>query len=502
MNTPYDICVIGGGINGVGIARDAAGRGLSVLLVEGGDIASATSSWSSKLIHGGLRYLENYDFRLVRAALKERDVLRNIAPHLVHPLPFLLPHSTDDRPVWMLRLGMFLYDHLYHHALPKSVHVNLKKHAFGVPLQDDLYEGFAYMDCQVDDARLAVLNAVDAKERGADVLTHVSCVGLKRGHELWSVFLRNMNDETEGQIQARAVVNAAGPWTRELLDQNNLVSPIQDVPQIRKVKGSHIVVPKLYEGPQAYILQNDDGRVVFVIPWLDDFSLIGTTDVEIEGDPAVASISQEEVDYLCDAVNGFFKSSVGPEQIIWTFSGVRPLMDDGDGNASSVSRDYKLVMDAKGDPPILSIFGGKITTYRSLSEKAVTMVCDELGHDGQSWTSCAPLPGGDIADFDPYLQSMKEQYSWIPEQMLRRCVRAYGRRVEVLWKDATCLGDLGDHYGDGIYESELKYLINHEFALNAEDVLWRRSKMGLTASVSTIENVEAAMPRLLRKQME
>lgn len=394
----YDLCVIGGGINGAGIARDAAGRGLSVLLVEAQDLAGATSSASTKLIHGGLRYLEHFEFRLVHDALKERETLLSMAPHIIRPMRFIMPHNPDLRPVWMIRLGLFLYDHLAgRKKLARSKGLNLHKDPVGAPLRSNYMQGFSYADCWVEDARLVVLNAKDAEERGATILTRTACTNLETtGDGQWAVHLQDIRTRRPYCIKARQVVNAAGPWVRGFLDNSGLAQ--EDTPDVRLVKGSHIVVRRFFEGDHAYILQQPDKRIVFAIPYEKHYTLIGTTDVDYEGDPSNPVISDEETAYLCDAVNRYFKTPVVPGDVIWSYSGVRPLIKDGHEDASSVTRDYKLVREDRFGPPLLSVFGGKITTYRVLAEEAVDMITDN-----PAWTKGAPLPGGDIenGDIDP-----------------------------------------------------------------------------------------------------
>lgn len=487
----YDLCVIGGGVNGAGIARDAAGRGLKVLLLESGDLAGATSSASTKLIHGGLRYLEYYEFKLVREALGERQTMLNIAPHLIRPLTFVLPHESHLRPAWMIRMGLFLYDHLASHGkLPGSHSIGLTDHAYGAMLQDRYTEGFTYSDCWVDDARLVVLNALDAHERGATILTRTRCAGLRTGPEGWIV-------EYEGHggsqtVTAKAVINAAGPWVRQVLDDNHLA--LTATPKVRLVKGSHIVTLKLFEGEQAYILQQPDRRVIFAIPYQKNFTLIGTTDEEYKGNPRDAAISPEETDYLCNAINRTFKSAIRPADVVWSYSGVRPLLDDGSGNASAVTRDYKLILENHDDSPILSVFGGKITTYRHLAEEAVHEISHRMGWTGKAWTKNKPLPGGDLpnGDFETFASQQARRYPWLPDHMLRRFAHAYGTRMDRVIGAANHIGDLGHHYGGCIYDAELRYLIEHEWAMTAEDVLWRRTKLGLHCNPEAVMAVEQA----------
>ncbi len=481
----YDLLVVGGGINGVGIARDAAGRGLSVLLVEQDDLAAHTSSESSKLIHGGLRYLEYFEFRLVREALIEREVLLRAAPHIIRPLTFVLPHAPGMRPVWMIRIGLFLYDHLGgRERLPGSRGVALTAgDPLGAPLKGEYRHGFTYADCFVDDARLVVLSARDAAERGAEIRTRTRCTAARRENGLWRAELR-AGDGGVRTVAARALVNATGPWVSRFLQE---AARTDTRNRVRLVKGSHILVPRLYEGDHAYILQNDDRRVVFVIPFEGAFSLIGTTDVPFEGDPARLAISEEEVDYLCRAVGRYFRPPVRKEDVVWSYAGVRPLYDDAAKDPSAVTRDYVFDLDLAEGAPLLSVFGGKITTFRKLAEHAVARLQKALGFEAGPWTAGAPLPGGDFedGDFDGFLAGFRRRFPWLPEALATRLARAYGRRAEKMLEGATSLADLGRDFGAGLYEREVGYLYAEEWARSAEDVLWRRSKLGLFAGEET-----------------
>ncbi len=483
----YDLCVIGGGINGVGIARDAAGRGLSVLLLEAQDLAGATSSSSTKLIHGGLRYLEHYEFRLVHESLKEREVLMGMAPHIIHPLEFILPHNSSLRPKWMIRCGLFLYDILAGRGKMKKSHaVNLLKDKRGHALQNHYTNGFSYADCWVDDARLVVLNAMDAKQRGAEILTYTACTNLTpdKGGAFWHVTMQNLRNHKSRTITADKVINATGPWVRGVLEQSNLTTA--KTPQIRLVKGSHIIVKKRYTGDHCYILQQPDGRIVFTIPYENDYTLIGTTDEDFEGDPVEATISEAEIDYLLRAANDSLKEPTKRSDIKYTYSGVRPLFDDGDQNASAVTRDYHLVLDTLHGPPILSVFGGKLTTYRHLSEKAVNMIC---AHG--FWTKGATLPGGDIPakDFDRFAKFQKNRYSALPAALIQRYARTYGTNMDIFLSGVKKPEDLGKHFGDDLYRAEVDYLILYEWAVTPEDVLWRRTKLGLHIKDKTSYNL-------------
>jgi len=475
-----DLLVIGGGINGVGIARDAAGRGLSVMLCEQGDLASATSSASSKLIHGGLRYLEYYEFRLVREALTEREVLLENAPHIIFPMRFVLPHDRSLRPAWMIRAGLFLYDHLGgRKRLPGSHGLDLARDPAGAPLKPDYRKGFVYSDCWVDDARLVVLNALDAAARGAEIRTRTRCVSARRTGAGWEATLRDLETGAETTVAARILVNAGGPWVARIVE-DTLELPKRA--PLRLVKGSHIVVPRLHDGVHAYILQNNDGRVVFVIPYEGAFSLIGTTDIPFEGDPASVSITPDETRYLCDAVGRYFRAPPKPEDVVWSYSGVRPLYDDAAESASAVTRDYVLDLDAGPDrAPLLCVYGGKITTYRRLAEHVMRDLAPHAPGASGPWTDKAPLPGGDLpgVDFPRFLAGLRDARPWLPEALAHRLARAYGTRVERVLGYAASLDDLGRDFGGGLYEREVAYLLDEEWAKTAEDILWRRTKLGL-----------------------
>ena len=474
QSEPYDLLIVGGGINGAGIARDAAGRGARVLLVEKDDLGSHTSSASTKLVHGGLRYLEHYEFRLVRESLIERERLLNMAPHIIWPLRFVLPHDSGLRPKWLLRFGLFLYDNLGgRKLLPPTKTVNLRQAPHADVLEDRLTTGFEYSDCWVEDARLVVLNCMDAKERGADIRTRTECTGFARKDDYWIATLRSEAGEEE--VIAKAVVNAAGPWVDAVLGK---AQPDEKAQNLRLVKGSHLIFPRLYEGEHAYIFQNGDNRIVFAIPYERDFTLVGTTDVLFTGDPSKVVISEEEKRYICDAVNEYLSTDVSPDQAVWDYSGVRPLYEDKSANNSTVTRDYTFDLDTDGGAPILSIFGGKITTYRKLAEHAL----EKLGSlGGRSWTAEADLPGGDFDPqaFDDLVDELRDRFPWFTPEGLHRLARAYGTRTYALLGDAQGLNDLGQHIGGDVYARELEYLARHEFARSAEDVLWRRSKLGL-----------------------
>ncbi len=481
-----DLLVIGGGINGTGIARDAAGRGVSVLLCEKDDLASATSSASSKLIHGGLRYLEQYEFRLVREALAEREVLLNIAPHIVRPLRFVLPHDHTLRPVWMIRAGLFLYDRLAKRSprLPGSRHIRLDDgSAFAQPMNEHIKQGFTYSDCQVDDSRLVVLTAMDAQSRGAQILTRTACLGARIHNGRWLVTLQDEQGRRL-QVSAGVLVNAAGPWVENV--QKTVHDPNANAhSHLRLIKGSHLVTRKLYEGDHAYILQNDDKRIVFITPHRDAYSMIGTTDVDFQGDARTASISEEETDYLLSVVNRYLRQPVQRDDIVGSWAGVRPLYDDAKGRASAVTRDY--VFDVTGgkdgEPAMLSIFGGKITTYRRLAEHALDKLQPFLKL-GPRWTATACLPGGQLHDLDPsdYLLKLQARYRWMDPGLLARLVAAYGAMTTEIIGDADSVNGLGMHFGHGLYEAEARWLINREWAQTTQDILWRRTRLGLKFS--------------------
>jgi glycerol-3-phosphate dehydrogenase len=494
--SPHDLLIVGGGINGAGIARDAAGRGLSVLLVEQHDLAAHTSSASTKLIHGGLRYLEYGEFRLVRAALRERERLLAIAPHVIWPLEFVLPHARGQRPAWMVRAGLFLYDHLApRQKLPASRAVRFGPHPAAVILQPGFRRGFTYADCRVDDSRLVVLNAMDAAERGAAIRTRTRLISARAEGPLWRATLEE-GDGRRGTVFARALVNAAGPWVGDIISAGLGRDGGQTV---RLVKGSHIIVPRLYEGNFAFILQNPDKRIVFAIPYEHDFTLIGTTDIAFQDDPATVAISAEEISYLCESVSRYFRRPVAPADIVRTYSGVRPLYDDHAANASAVTRDYVLASEGgAGRPVLLSVFGGKITTYRELAEQALEKLLKLLGRAaGAGWTAAAPLPGGDMpgADVVAYLAAFSARYPFLPGPLARRLVHAYGTRAPGILGAAQSLADLGPDFGGLLFAAEVDYLVAREWAREPEDILWRRSKLGLHVPADTASQLAAYLKR-------
>ena len=494
--TDFDLVVIGGGINGAGIARDATGRGLSVMLCEKDDIAEHTSSSSTKLIHGGLRYLEHYDFMLVRHALQEREVLLSMAPHIIWPLRFILPHHKSLRPRWMIRLGLFLYDHIGgRKILPKSNSVDLSKHVAGEVLKDTFDHGFEYSDCWVQDARLVVLNLIDAHERGCDVRIRTEVTDLTRLDDHWNIKMIDHVTGEHSSVTAKLIVNASGPWVDKTLD---LDSEHDSRYSTRLVKGSHIVVPKLYDHPYTYIFQHTDNRVLFAIPYEKDYTLLGTTDMEIEGDPGAVTIDQEETDYICSAVSEYFDTTIKPESVVWSYAGVRPLYDDASSNASKVTRDYKLDLDVRKNVPVLSVYGGKITTYRKLADQAVDMLSDHLPVEKSDWTATTPLPGGDMpnADFDAYTDQKIKQFSWLDEKLVRVYTRDYGTRIDKLLAECKKSEDLGQHFGGNLYQREVDYLVNSEWARSSDDILWRRTKKGLTLSGENIKALDQYLESL------
>ncbi|HEY4748960.1 MAG TPA: glycerol-3-phosphate dehydrogenase [Steroidobacteraceae bacterium] len=471
-----DLLVVGGGVNGTGIARDAAGRGLTVLLVEQDDLAAHTSSASTKLIHGGLRYLEEFHFALVRKALQEREVLLGSAPHIMRPLHFVMPHAAHLRPAWMIRAGLFLYDHLARRArLAASAGVDLRTHIAGEALQPGYRRGFVYSDGWVDDARLVVLNALDARARGALIMTRTRCERLRAHAGGWVATLRA--GEQGFEVQARAVVNASGPWVSDFVGS---ATPVRAAHQVRLVKGSHIVVPRLFAHRFAYIFQNEDRRIVFAIPYEHDFTLLGTTDVDYHADPALVGIEASEVAYLCTLANRYFRQPITPADVVWSYSGVRPLLADESTDPMSVTRDYALELD-RAPAPLLSVFGGKITTYRRLAEDAVNLLAAPLSLRAPAWTAGALLPGGDLPEgsFAVFLRTLERRYPWLPVRMRLRFAHAYGTRIERVLGGATTLAALGQEILPQLYERELQYLLDEEFARSATDILWRRSKLGL-----------------------
>ncbi|AGU50576.1 glycerol-3-phosphate dehydrogenase GlpD [Variovorax paradoxus B4] len=505
--TDCDVLIVGGGINGCGIARDLAGRGWRVVLCEKDDLASHTSSSSTKLIHGGLRYLEYYEFSLVRKALQEREVLLKSAPHIMWPLRFVMPHDPSMRPAWMIRIGLFMYDHLAkREVLPGSRSIDLRSHAAGAPLKPQFKRGFVYSDGWVDDARLVVLNAIDARARGAEILTRTRCVHAQRDADGWTATLEAADGGIR-VVRARAVVNAAGPWAESFLRgvaQSAKGEPLA-TRHLRLVKGSHIVVPRLFEHDHAYIFQNPDKRIIFAIPYQDEFTLIGTTDIELNGDdPGAARIAEEEIAYLCMQASRYFDKPVKPADVVWTYSGVRPLLDDASGDPSAVTRDYMLESNTTA-APLLSVWGGKITTFRKLAEDAADEVGKMLGQSSAQrppWTDGAFLAGGDLSawigaatrpddDFERFVAAVQARHAWLDARLARRLARAYGARVAELLGDAKSMEDMGEAVAPGLHERELRFLQQNEWAVSADDVLWRRSKLGLRYTAEERRQVAA-----------
>ncbi len=489
-NEPYDIFIIGGGINGCGVARDAAGRGFSVCLAEKDDLAGATSSGSTKLIHGGLRYLEYYEFNLVRKALMEREVLWRIAPHIIYPLRFVLPHHDGLRPAWLLRLGLFLYDHLGgRELLPGTRTVDMTRDEIGEPLKPLYKKGFEYSDCWVDDARLVVLNARDAANHGAHILTRTKVTSARREKGLWSVSTQS-SEGTKQTHYAKALINAAGPWVDRLLHE---VVGQKSAAKIRLVRGGHIVVPKIFEHDRCYIFQNTDGRIVFAIPYEEEFTLLGTTDRDHDSDAGKAKISDEEIAYLCESANKYFNKVLTPADVVWTYSAVRPLFDDGKTEAQAATRDYNLQTEGgNGQAPLINVFGGKITTYRKLAESVMAEVARYLSPRGPSWTATAPLPGGEfpVHGYTQLVSDLARDYPFLSSRHARRLIRLYGTLARKILGDAKNYDDLGRCFGSDLFETEIRYQIEREWVLRAEDVLWRRTKEGLRVSDEEVQELD------------
>ena len=484
----YDLAIVGGGINGAGIARDAAGRGLETLLVEKDDLASHTSSWSTKLIHGGLRYLEYYEFRLVAEALAEREVLLRAAPHIISPLQFVLPHEPHLRPAWMIRAGLFLYDHLGgRKTLPSSFGVELSASHWGAGLKKTFHRGFVYSDARVDDARLVVFNAISARAKGADIRTHTKLTAARRDNGVWRMTLQDANGETR-EASARALVNAAGPWVKQVQDE---VSAEPTQASVRHVKGSHIIIPRVHREEHAYILQNSDHRIIFVIPYQGEFSLIGTTDITVE-EYEHPEITDDEIGYLCGIASAYLAKPITPAEVVWTYSGVRPLYDDGSADPAAVTRDYVLKLDAHdGAAPLLSIFGGKITTFRRLAEQALRELAPFFPEMKGPWTKAEPLPGGDMvkSDLAAFERDLRARHASIDPRLLGTLARRHGTRSSRILGNATIVADLGRHFGDTLFAAEIDYLIEQEWATSAEDILWRRTKCGLHMTAGEREAV-------------
>ena len=484
LNDMYDVLVIGGGINGTGVAADAAGRGLSVLLCEKNDLASGTSSTSSKLIHGGLRYLEQYDFKLVRESLKEREILLEQAPHLVHPIQFILPHHPNLRSAWLIRMGLFCYDILSGRTkLPRSKALNLGTNLNEDPLNLSLKKGFSYYDCKVNDARLVVTNAIRAKEKGATILTRTCVINAQRSNNRWQVKLRDIITNETFTVFSKTLINASGPWIDSV---NDSVLKTNSSYRVKLVQGSHIVVPQLYKGHQGYLLQNKDGRIIFVIPYHSQFTMIGTTDEPFSGNPKDAHISANEIKYLLDSVNNYFHHPIKSSQIISHWSGVRALLDSSHGGLSSLSREYKIECIEQGhNAPLINIFGGKITTYRALAEKVLNQLSTYFPKLGSSWTSSTALPGGDLGmTFEQFDHQLAHEFPYLPPLVRKRYANHYGTRCYLFLKGTQSLSDLGQAFSPHLYEAEVNYLVKEEWARTVDDIVERRTQLGLVLAES------------------
>ncbi|MGV1963910.1 glycerol-3-phosphate dehydrogenase [Rhizobium rhizogenes] len=503
----HDLFVIGGGINGCGIARDAVGRGYSVALAEMNDFASGTSSGATKLIHGGLRYLEHYEFRLVRESLMEREVLWAMAPHIIWPMRFVLPYRKGGiRPAWLIRLGLFLYDHLGgRKLLPPTAVLDMRRDEAAKPLKALFTKAFEYSDGWVDDARLVVLNARDAADKGALIMPRTKVVSARRENGLWTIETVDTVSGIATVHRARMLVNAAGPWVDHVIRG---AFGKNEARNVRLVQGSHIVVKKKFEGPRAYFFQNPDNRIIFAIPYEDEFTLIGTTDRDFSGDPKDVRISQEETDYLCKAASEYFKEPVRQDDIVWTYSGIRPLFNDGATKAQEATRDYVLKLDGfvgseVNRAPLLNIFGGKLTTYRRLAEHALEKVGEAIGVKGAPWTAKSHLPGGDfpVQGYEAEVTKLHTAYPFLATSHARRLVRRYGTKASVLLGTARKIEDLGRHFGSDLYEAEVLYLMEHEWARTTKDILWRRSKKGLHLSHSEVSLLDSFISEVVQRQV-
>lgn len=491
-----DLFIIGGGINGCGIARDAAGRGLSVSLVEQGDFAGATSQWSTKLIHGGLRYLEYYEFRLVAESLREREVLLKAAPQLIQPLQFILPHEPHLRPRWMIAAGMMLYDLLGgKKSTPRSSSVRFSGSGLGAGLKPQYTHGFSYYDARADDARLTLANAVGARELGAQLAPRTRFVGARVEGGLWHIDVEDRRTGARRGQRAKMLVNAGGPWVLQVLHG---VKGVTQKSGVKHVRGSHIVVPRLHEGEHAYILQNPDKRIVFIIPYQGRYSLIGTTDIPVD-EYAQPRISQQEIDYLCQAASAYTSKPVKPADVVWTYSGVRPLYDDGGADAKAITRDYVLEVNESAGAPLLNIFGGKLTTYRKLAEHALEKMAPHFPAMQPPWTHAEPLPGGDIADLASFTAELSSRYPFLPHEHVTGMAKRHGS-IALRWLgNASSIGDMGEHFGAGLYEREISHMLTDEWAFTAEDVLWRRSKCGLMMAGPERERLAAYIADRVRR---
>ena len=496
MNNLYDVFIIGGGINGCGVARDAAGRGYSVYLAEKSDIASGTSSASSKLIHGGLRYLENLEFSLVRASLRERDILIKIAPHIIKEMRFVLPHHNNLRPVWLLKLGMLLYDNLYSSKyIKRSSYIRIPFHESKSTLREAFKKGFEYSDCITDDARLTVLNAADAKRLGGNINTRTMVENIEQKKGVWNIEVMNSISNETKYVQAKVVVNATGPWVDNFLKNHSKQTKVDNV---RLVKGSHIVVKKLFNHSYAYIFQNSDGRIFFAVPWENEFTFIGTTDVDFKDNLDSFSISDDEINYLCKSANQYFRSGISSNDVIKHWSGVRPLYHDGSIKAQKASRDYTIRIDSQdNNSALINIFGGKMTTFRQLSEEVVNKVGSILGEKKSPWTSDVHLPGGDfsLTEKTKIVDGLAKKYDYLDVDYIQRLFNLYGTRVEYILKNVSSIDDLGLHFGRDLYQVEVDYLMQEEFALYPEDVLERRTKLYLFLDYDKIENLDNYMQK-------
>lgn len=500
MNTNkiYDVCIIGGGINGTAIAADAAGRGLTTVLCEQNDLASGTSSKSSKLIHGGLRYLEQYEFDLVRKALAEREILLRRAPHLIQPLELVLPVQAKLRSPFLIRIGLFLYDHLSKRKIiPKSKKIKLRHDGRGKPLQNNYEIGFSYYDCVCDDARLVIANALAAKEHGAEILPHREVTQVTRGSDYWSITIVNKLTGAEKTIAAKALINASGPWLDQLNNKFNLTQTAHS----ELVQGSHIVVAKFYCGDQAYILQAEDKRIIFVIPYLEDYLLIGTTDVAFNSDLQNVAIHEDEITYLCENMNQYFNKVISAKDVIWSYAGVRSLVADEHQALAEVTRDFKIEChDAANKMPYLTVYGGKITTHRVLAEAVLAKLQTYFPDLAKPWTANSPLPGGDIeqGNISQFLNYVIHKYDWLPKQLALRYVKNYGSLVDKLLENCHSLADLGVDFGNQLYQVEVEYLIINEWACSAEDILWRRTKLGLRANLEMQEGLTSFLDSVFK----
>ncbi len=503
MNSIYDVFVIGGGVNGCGVARDAAGRGYSVYLAEKSDIASGTSSASSKLIHGGLRYLENFEFSLVRASLRERDILIKIAPHIIKEMRFILPHHNKLRPVWLLKLGMLLYDNLYSSKyIKRSSFIRLPFHESKSTLTDAFKKGFEYSDCITDDARLTVLNATDAKRLGGNINTRAIVKNMEQKKGVWNIEVLNTISNETKYVQAKVVVNATGPWIDNFLKNYSKQTKVDNV---RLVKGSHIVVKKLFNHSYSYVFQNSDGRILFAVPWEKEFTFIGTTDVDFKGNLDNFSATEDEINYICKSANQYFRSDISSNDVINHWSGVRALYHDDSIKAQKISRDYTIKIDSQDNKSaLINIFGGKLTTFRKLSELVVNKVGSILGEKKSPWTSDVHLPGGDfsLTEKTKIVDGLAKKYDYLDVDYIQRLFSLYGTRMEFILKNVSCINDLGLHFGRDLYQVEVDYLMQEEFALYPEDVLERRTKLYLFLDYDKIESLDNYMQKKRKVRLE